>query len=135
MDYKFECPHCAQSISAGPELFGAEVNCPTCGGAFIVPTLPAASEDEEDAADRAEQTAFDAEQAASVSDECKDEAAALAEMVEEMGFMDELARAPEEHELAAVRERLFALIRAGKWGGTEDRMKALLFEVVPALRP
>ena len=38
MNSVFLCPHCSQSIEAGPEYFGAECACPRCGGAFVVPS-------------------------------------------------------------------------------------------------
>lgn len=37
MNYKFECPHCQQRISAGSEDVGSEAVCPTCSSTFIVP--------------------------------------------------------------------------------------------------
>lgn len=37
MDYKFECPHCGQRILASDDYIGAEVTCPTCALAFVVP--------------------------------------------------------------------------------------------------
>jgi len=36
-ELEFECPHCAQHLSAGPEFYGTEKGCPNCGGRFIVP--------------------------------------------------------------------------------------------------
>jgi hypothetical protein len=40
MDFKFECPYCAQHIAAPVELAGVAVNCPTCTREFIVPDPP-----------------------------------------------------------------------------------------------
>jgi|GEM_PF-6408612 len=37
MKHKFECPHCAQRISATPDLFGATRSCPACSQKFVVP--------------------------------------------------------------------------------------------------
>src|SRR5580765_621907 len=40
---KFSCPGCGQHIECGPEYAGAQVNCPTCQKAMIVPgAAPAA---------------------------------------------------------------------------------------------
>lgn len=40
MTFKFECPHCRQSISATAELITTTAACPTCGKDFIVPSPP-----------------------------------------------------------------------------------------------
>ncbi len=37
MKHKFECPHCAQRISATPDLFGTIRSCPACEKNFTVP--------------------------------------------------------------------------------------------------
>ena len=36
---KFGCPKCGQHIDAENDWAGMEVNCPTCGGAIVIPTL------------------------------------------------------------------------------------------------
>jgi hypothetical protein len=38
--YKFHCLHCQQSISAEEDCSGKTVQCPTCGGDFVVPQPP-----------------------------------------------------------------------------------------------
>lgn len=40
MDFKFDCPHCNQCISAEPEHTGLGGNCPGCGKPIVVPTFP-----------------------------------------------------------------------------------------------
>ena len=40
---KFSCPDCGQHIECGPEYAGAQVNCPTCQKAMIVPGLAPAA--------------------------------------------------------------------------------------------
>ena len=37
MALKFECPHCQSRLSAEPELYGVQVDCPECSQALIVP--------------------------------------------------------------------------------------------------
>ena len=41
-DYKFNCPHCQQHLSAEASMIGMEVDCPTCANRFIVPEQLAA---------------------------------------------------------------------------------------------
>ena len=36
-EYKFDCPHCGQSLSADDELLGSQVECPACQEAIQVP--------------------------------------------------------------------------------------------------
>jgi hypothetical protein len=38
--FKFECPHCQQHISTDEDYSGKTVQCPTCGGEFVVPQAP-----------------------------------------------------------------------------------------------
>jgi len=38
-DFKFDCPHCGQSLEAPEELLGDQINCPTCNGAIQLPRL------------------------------------------------------------------------------------------------
>ncbi len=38
MSLKFECPHCDARLSAEPELYHTEIDCPTCAHTFVVPT-------------------------------------------------------------------------------------------------
>lgn len=40
MTFKFQCPHCAQRISATSADIGAEAHCPSCDKTIIVPTSP-----------------------------------------------------------------------------------------------
>jgi DNA-directed RNA polymerase subunit RPC12/RpoP len=35
--FKFACPHCQQNISTEEDYSGKNVQCPTCGAAFVVP--------------------------------------------------------------------------------------------------
>jgi RsiW-degrading membrane proteinase PrsW (M82 family) len=37
--FKFACPHCQQNISAEKDYSGKNVQCPTCGVDFVVPSL------------------------------------------------------------------------------------------------
>ncbi len=37
MPLKFECPHCEARLSAEPELYRMEIDCPECAQAFVVP--------------------------------------------------------------------------------------------------
>lgn len=39
--FKFACPHCQQNISTEEDYSGKNVQCPTCGAAFVVPSIPA----------------------------------------------------------------------------------------------
>ena len=39
MVYEFPCPACGQRVSATPDFFGTQADCPACGVAFIVPTF------------------------------------------------------------------------------------------------
>jgi ribosomal protein S27E len=41
--FKFDCPHCQQNISAAENYSGMNVQCPTCGAAFVVPSLSASA--------------------------------------------------------------------------------------------
>lgn len=36
-DFKFNCPHCKQSLEAPEELLGQQINCPSCSGAIQLP--------------------------------------------------------------------------------------------------
>lgn len=36
--FKFDCPHCQQNISAEEDYSGMNVQCPTCGADFVVPS-------------------------------------------------------------------------------------------------
>lgn len=36
-DFKFNCPHCKQSLEAPEELLGQQINCPSCNGAIQLP--------------------------------------------------------------------------------------------------
>lgn len=36
-EIKFACPTCTQHLTAGPDLFGAEIACPNCQVPFVVP--------------------------------------------------------------------------------------------------
>jgi len=40
-DFKFDCPHCNQSLEAPEEMLGEQINCPACNGAIKIPA-PAA---------------------------------------------------------------------------------------------
>ena len=42
MNFKVECPHCGQRISAAPSDCGSESSCPNCGNSFTVPAAPSA---------------------------------------------------------------------------------------------
>jgi hypothetical protein len=42
-EYKFSCPHCKQPIQCDPGYVGAQINCPACGQAIIVPPVPPAA--------------------------------------------------------------------------------------------
>jgi hypothetical protein len=44
MDFKFECPFCAQHLAAPADMTGSAVNCPTCGNEFAIPAPGEASE-------------------------------------------------------------------------------------------
>ena len=35
--YKFECPHCTQSVEAPEEMIGSMVDCPTCKKSIVIP--------------------------------------------------------------------------------------------------
>lgn len=37
MSLKFACPHCQANLSAEPELYGTQVDCPECQNALMVP--------------------------------------------------------------------------------------------------
>jgi len=37
MDYKFECIHCGQRMSATDDLFGTKSVCPSCNRPFVIP--------------------------------------------------------------------------------------------------
>ena len=39
--FKFDCPDCQQNISTEEDYSGKNVQCPTCGAAFVVPSIPA----------------------------------------------------------------------------------------------
>ena len=39
-DFKFNCPHCQQRLSADPRLVGVEVDCPSCSSRVVVPAPP-----------------------------------------------------------------------------------------------
>jgi hypothetical protein len=39
-DFKFNCPHCPQRLSADPRLVGVEVDCPSCSSRVVVPAPP-----------------------------------------------------------------------------------------------
>jgi hypothetical protein len=39
-EFKFSCPHCQQNIQATPEYVGAQINCPGCQAAIVVPEVP-----------------------------------------------------------------------------------------------
>ena len=36
-DFKFNCPHCKQSLEAPDEMLGQQINCPSCNGAIDLP--------------------------------------------------------------------------------------------------
>lgn len=36
-DFKFKCPHCAQSLEAPEEMLGQTIECPTCKGSIELP--------------------------------------------------------------------------------------------------
>jgi ribosomal protein L37AE/L43A len=36
-EFKFKCPYCKQPLAASEELFGQQINCPSCNGAIAVP--------------------------------------------------------------------------------------------------
>ena len=36
-DFKFNCPHCKQSLEAPEELLGQVINCPSCNGSIQLP--------------------------------------------------------------------------------------------------
>lgn len=36
-DFKFNCPHCKQSLEAPEEMLGQQINCPSCNGAIKLP--------------------------------------------------------------------------------------------------
>ena len=36
-DFKFNCPHCKQSLEASEEMLGQTINCPACNGAIELP--------------------------------------------------------------------------------------------------
>lgn len=38
--FKFDCPHCSQSLEATPELIGESLHCPNCGKGIRVPAPP-----------------------------------------------------------------------------------------------
>lgn len=37
-DFKFNCPHCKQSLEAPQEMLGQQVNCPSCNGVIRLPS-------------------------------------------------------------------------------------------------
>ncbi len=37
----FPCPHCQQQLEAPPEYAGAEIECPSCNQALVVPAAEA----------------------------------------------------------------------------------------------
>ena len=39
-DFKFNCPHCKQSLEAPEEILGQRINCPSCNGAIDLPNPP-----------------------------------------------------------------------------------------------
>ncbi len=36
-DFKFNCPHCNQSLEAPEEMLGQQINCPSCNGVIELP--------------------------------------------------------------------------------------------------
>lgn len=36
-DYKFNCPHCNQSLEAPEDMLGETLDCPSCGGQIALP--------------------------------------------------------------------------------------------------
>lgn len=36
-DYKFDCPHCGQSLEAHEDMLGETIDCPSCGGTLELP--------------------------------------------------------------------------------------------------
>jgi hypothetical protein len=43
-DFTLECPHCDHTLECPTDIAGASVNCPLCGGEFIVPEPPEAEQ-------------------------------------------------------------------------------------------
>ena len=78
--------------------------------------------------------ADDDEQEYFAADEFLCEVEHLREMLDELLLYDEIAREPTAFELQAVHSRLYDVIMTGDWNGTEDSLKALLFEVTPQIR-
>jgi len=37
-DFKFNCPHCQQSLEAPDDMCGQQINCPSCNEAIVIPT-------------------------------------------------------------------------------------------------
>ena len=92
----FLCPHCALSVEAGPELFGAEVACPGCAEAFVVPHPSAVS----------------------VSSEALEQALAQKEALEKALEETKQARVLAESEV----KRLAAEVQDGKGKGEAERV-------------
>lgn len=42
-DYKFDCPHCSQSLEAPDDMAGEVIDCPTCGKSLEIPGPPAST--------------------------------------------------------------------------------------------
>jgi DNA-directed RNA polymerase subunit RPC12/RpoP len=36
-DFKFNCPHCGQSLEAPEDMLGETITCPACTGSIVLP--------------------------------------------------------------------------------------------------
>lgn len=145
--FKFECPACGQRISATPDLFGTDGNCPTCGQLFTVPTPPPQSAPPAECAEAAkvralgysftppadcevEEIADNLESFLMWADESFEE---TLRYMEADGQIEEDAR-PTAAQIIAIGNRILAEMFAGNWNDTEQAVRRIILEIAPQLR-